>query len=514
MSGIDAKSDAIFELVEEGSAVEQLATGFTFTEGPIWHPAEQVLYFSDMPGDVRRKVTLDGQVTEVRRPSFKCNGMTLEANLDLLVCEHVTSSLVRERRDGVRETLAFHYEGKYLNSPNDVTVRSDGTIYFSDPWYGRFPGFGIERGRELGWQGVFRIPPGGGQDELELAVAQDEFDMPNGLCFSPDESLLYINDTPRAHIKVFDVAGDGSLSNGRMFFDGVGTGVIEEGIPDGMKCDERGNIWVTGPGGVWVISPQGEHLGTVLVPGERRQPDLGRARLAHAVHPLEHVRVHDPDNGRPTARALHELGGGDEMPDYSLDASRCVLIVQDMQNDVIIDGGAFAESGSPQHAKDQNVVENVKDLAAFCRGKGIPVIHVWYIVDEGAPGLKVNAPLFEGVAAGALVRGTWGAEPAEGLEAQDGDFVVEKMRMSAWQGTKLENLLAGLGRDTIVVTGAWTNMSIEHTSRTGADKGFFMVVPEDGCSTMNADWHNASINFALQNVSTVTNCADVKAALA
>ncbi len=266
MSGIDAKSDAIFELVDEGAAVEQLATGFTFTEGPVWHPAEQVLYFSDMPGDVRRKVTLDGQVTEVRRPSFKCNGMVLEASLDLLVCEHVTSSLVRERRDGVRETLAYHYEGKYLNSPNDVTVRSDGTIYFSDPWYGRFPGFGIERERELGWQGVFRIPPGGSQDELELVVPKDEFDMPNGLCFSPDESLLYINDTPRAHIKVFDVAADGSLSNGRMFFEGIGSGVIEEGIPDGMKCDERGNIWVTGPKGVWVISPEGEHLGTVLVP--------------------------------------------------------------------------------------------------------------------------------------------------------------------------------------------------------------------------------------------------------
>jgi gluconolactonase len=266
VSGIDAKSDAIFELVDEGAAVEQLATGFTFTEGPVWHPAEQVLYFSDMPGDVRRKVTLDGQVTEVRRPSFKCNGMVLEASLDLLVCEHVTSSLVRERRDGVRETLAYHYEGRYLNSPNDVTVRSDGTIYFSDPWYGRFRGFGIERERELGWQGVFRIPPGGGQDELELAVPQDEFEMPNGLCFSPDESLMYINDTPRAHIKVFDVAADGSLSDGRMFFEGIGTGVIEEGIPDGMKCDERGNIWVTGPKGVWVISPEGEHLGTVLVP--------------------------------------------------------------------------------------------------------------------------------------------------------------------------------------------------------------------------------------------------------
>jgi gluconolactonase len=199
----------------------------------------------------------------------------------------------------------------------------------------------------------------------------------------------------------------------------------------------------------------------------------------------------------------------------TLDASRCVLIVQDLQNDVIIDGGAFAETGSPEHAKEQNVVENVAALMDTCRSKGIPVIHVHYIVEEGAPGLKLNAPLFNGVKdSGALVRGTWGAAPAEGLEPKDGDLVVEKIRMSAWQGTKLETLLAGLGRDTIIITGAWTNMSIEHTSRTGADKGFFMVVPEDGCSTMNADWHNASINFALQNVSTVTTCAAVTEALA
>jgi gluconolactonase len=202
------------------------------------------------------------------------------------------------------------------------------------------------------------------------------------------------------------------------------------------------------------------------------------------------------------------------MADFALDPGRCALLVQDLQNDVIIEGGAFAESGSPEHAKEQNVVENVKGLAAFCRAKGIPVIHVWYIVEPGAPGLKLNAPLFNGVKDGnALVRGTWGAAPADGLEAVDGDFIVEKMRMSAWQGTKLENMLAGLGRDTIIVTGAWTNMSIEHTSRTGADKGYYMVVPEDGCSTMNADWHNASINYALQNVSTVTTCADVKEAL-
>jgi gluconolactonase len=202
------------------------------------------------------------------------------------------------------------------------------------------------------------------------------------------------------------------------------------------------------------------------------------------------------------------------MADFTLDPARCALVIQDLQNDVMMDGGAFADSGAPQHAKEQNVVANVKDLAAFCRGKGIPVIHVWYIVEDGAPGLKLNAPLFQGVKEGnALVRGSWGAAPAEGLEAQDGDFVVEKMRMNAWQGTRLESLLKGLERDTVIVTGAWTNMSVEHTSRTGADMGYYMVVPEDGCSTMNADWHNASINFALQNVSTVTTCADVKAAL-
>ena len=177
------------------------------------------------------------------------------------------------------------------------------------------------------------------------------------------------------------------------------------------------------------------------------------------------------------------------------------MIIQDLQNDVMIDGGAFAETGAPDHAREQNVVENVKALAETCRSKGIPVIHVHYIVEPGRPGLKLNAPIFQGVKdTGALARGSWGAASAEGLEPQDGDFVVQKMRMSAWQGTRLENLLAGLGRDTIIITGAWTNMSIEHTSRTGADKGFSMVVPEDGCSTMNADWHNASINYALQNV--------------
>jgi gluconolactonase len=263
VAGIDAKSDAIYDLVE-GSEVVRVATGFTFTEGPIWHPVDHYLLFSDMPGDVRRKFTPPERVEEVRRPSNKCNGMTYDAELNLLVCEHVTSSLVRERPGAEREPIATHFEGKELNSPNDVCVKSDGSIYFSDPWYGRMPVFGEERERELGFQAIYRIPPGG--DDPELVVDRDAYEQPNGICFSPDESLFYVNDTPGAYIDIYDAAADGSISGRRRFFSGIGSGVIEEGIPDGMKCDERGNIWVTGPGGIWVISSAGEHLGVIEVP--------------------------------------------------------------------------------------------------------------------------------------------------------------------------------------------------------------------------------------------------------
>ncbi len=198
----------------------------------------------------------------------------------------------------------------------------------------------------------------------------------------------------------------------------------------------------------------------------------------------------------------------------SLEASRCALIIQDMQNDVVMDGGAFASSGAPGHCREQNAIANIARLADRCRAKGIPVIHVWFLVESGAPGLTLNAPLFEGVVeAKAMVRGTWGAEPVPGLEAKPGDHVVAKMRMSAWEGTNLETVLKAEKRDIVIVTGAWTNMSIEHTARTGADKGYVMIVPEDGCSTMNADWHRASIDYALRNVSAVTVVDEAIAAL-
>jgi gluconolactonase len=197
-----------------------------------------------------------------------------------------------------------------------------------------------------------------------------------------------------------------------------------------------------------------------------------------------------------------------------LDPGRCALIIQDMQNDVIIEGGAFADSGAPAHAIAQNAVANVADLAAACRSAGVPVIHVWYIVEKGALGLKQNAPLFEGVKeSDGLVRGSWGAAPADGLEPQDGDHVVEKMRMNGFFQTRLDVLLRGLGAETILITGAWTNMSIEHTARHGADAGYEVVVASDGTSTISEEWQHAALNYAMNNVGKVATCAEIKAAL-
>jgi gluconolactonase len=511
------------ELIDLDAPVERLAGGFTFTEGPIWHPRDQYLLFSDMPADVRRRYDERTGVREVMRPSNKCNGMTYDANLALIVCEHATSNLVLER-NGRREILASHFEGKELNSPNDVCVRSDGSIYFSDPWYGRMPVYGVERPRQLGFQGVYRVPPGGG--EPQLLVDRNLFDQPNGLCFSPDERQLYVNDTVRALIRVFDVREDGSLGPDRIFGSGIRS-ELEQGVPDGMKCDSAGNVWVTAPGGIWVYSRSGALLGKVSVPELVANLHWGKTDwhtlflcATHSLYALQtkigpHVEPFMRSEARAdtaTPSASPERAG--QQGRLAIDPSRCALIIQDMQNDVVMEGGAFASSGSPQHAREQNVVENIRRLADVCRMRGVMVIHVWFIVEPGALGLTLNAPLFEGVLdQKAMVRGGWGAAPVAGLEPQPGDHVVEKMRMSAFEGSKLETILRSGGRDTIIDTGAWTNMSIEHTARTAADKGYFVILPEDCCSTMNADWHRASIEYAMQNVAAVTKASEVIAAL-
>lgn len=197
-----------------------------------------------------------------------------------------------------------------------------------------------------------------------------------------------------------------------------------------------------------------------------------------------------------------------------INRSSAALIIQDLQNDVISDGGAFADSGAPAHAKSQNIVANVSALAKEARGLGVPVIHVHYIVEPGAKGLKLNAPLFQGIRdAEAVVRGTWGAAPVEGLEPQEGDFVIEKLRMNGFFQTKLEGLLRGLGTETVIITGAWTNMSIEHSARHAADAGFEVVVASDGTSTVNDEWQHAALDYALTNIAKTTSCAQIISAL-
>jgi len=258
---------ALDRLIDPGAELTCIGSGYEFTEGPVWAPAERALYFSDIPGDTRWRWTEERGMEVAETPTFKGNGMALDNDGNILVCEQVSSCLVRLRPDGGRDLVAYHYRGKYLNSPNDVVTRgSDGSIYFTDPDYGRWNDWiGQERTRNgVGFRGLWRVPPDGG--ELHLLVPEDEFDQPNGLCFSPDESLLYVNDSAARNVKVFDVAPDGSLGPSRLVHEGIGSGVPKEGNVDGMECDEHGNVWVTGPGGMWVLTPEGEHIGTIETP--------------------------------------------------------------------------------------------------------------------------------------------------------------------------------------------------------------------------------------------------------
>jgi gluconolactonase len=258
---IIANSPRLYELVDPNARVERIATGFEFTEGPLWLPSDDCLLFTDIIGDKIYRWK-NGRTTEYRSPSNKANGLSLDSGGRLIICEHTTSRLARVETDGTVTTLASHYMGKEINSPNDVVVKSDGAIYFSDPPNGREEHFGTPRPEELGFRGVFRVPPGGG----DLMLIADDFEIPNGLCFSPDESILYVNDSLRFHIRAFDVNADGSVSNGRIFFTERNSGNPHDGTVDGMKCDVDGNVYVTGPGGIWVVTPQGEHLGVIETP--------------------------------------------------------------------------------------------------------------------------------------------------------------------------------------------------------------------------------------------------------
>ncbi len=234
--------------------VEKLPGTYKFTEGPVWTPWGSLL-FSDCNDNKIWEITTPGSAPECkvfRDPAGPSNGLTFDRQGRLVACDYGHHRVTRTEKDGKITVLAESYEGKRLNSPNDIIVRSDGSIYFTDPSYGV-----KEEDRELDFKGVFLIKPDG-----KLALLTKDFDMPNGLCLSLDEKKLYIADSSnRRHIRIFDVAKDGTISGGEVIFTFPKTGV-----PDGMKIGKDGNLYSSGPEGIWVFDPTGKHLYTFPVP--------------------------------------------------------------------------------------------------------------------------------------------------------------------------------------------------------------------------------------------------------
>jgi gluconolactonase len=247
------------EVVGPDLQFERIATGCLFTEGPLWHPREHYLLWSDMPGDHLRRWSAKDGVSTFRKPCNMSNGLTWDREDRLLACEHASSQVTRTEADGRITPLATHFRGKQLNSPNDIVCATDGAIYFTDPPYGRAEFYGVKREQELPFQGAYRV----GSDAKTPVLLVDDFDRPNGLCFSLDGRRLFINDTARRHIRVFDVGPEGALSGGRLWAETVGEGT---GAPDGMKIDSAGNVYCCGPGGIHVFTPEAVCLGVIHVP--------------------------------------------------------------------------------------------------------------------------------------------------------------------------------------------------------------------------------------------------------
>jgi len=260
-------SEQLDSIVE--SEPQLLATGFVFTEGPLWH-SDGYLTFVDMRRSLLLRWVPDGQIKVIRENTGGGNGCTLDMQGRLVMCEGVNRRLSRTDADGTIVTLVDRWEGKRLNIPNDVVCRrSDGSIYFTDPQL-RVP----PEEREAGFSAVYQVSPDGA-----ITVATTDCPYPNGLAFSPDERILYVANTrldercyaerdkgevcTHRYIRAFDVGPDGSLTNSRLFAD---MSSPEEGVPDGMKVDTQGNVFCTGPGGPWVFDAAGNHLGIIRMP--------------------------------------------------------------------------------------------------------------------------------------------------------------------------------------------------------------------------------------------------------
>ncbi len=256
---LDVRDSRLTDVVNPESELEQVLTGFKFTEGPIWHPYERHLRFSDISGNSIFQWSKSEGLKDIVPNSHLANGNTYDHQGRMLTCHHAASRVTRTEHDGNITVIASHYQNRQLNSPNDIVVKSDSTIYFTDPTYGRQEFMGIPREPELLFAGVYRINP----DTSEVTLLVDDFDKPNGLCFSLDEKQLFVNDTQRFHIRVFDVTDSGTIENGRIWAETTGEG---KGGPDGMKFDAVGHLFSCGPGGIHVYAPDVTCLGVILTP--------------------------------------------------------------------------------------------------------------------------------------------------------------------------------------------------------------------------------------------------------
>ncbi|MDO4287805.1 MAG: SMP-30/gluconolactonase/LRE family protein [Eubacterium sp.] len=247
-------------MIDPAQELQVEAQGFTFIEGGIWNKKEKKLIFNDIP-ESKTYVYFPGQVPEIiRENTHKANGNAYDLKGNIIVCEHVRSciSMLNTQTNKI-EILVSHYKGKELNSPNDVIVKSDGCIFFTDPRFGRNPSWvGLEREQDLDFQGVFKYDP----ERKNLELLCGDFTDPNGLCFSPDEQYLYVNDPPNSHIRKFTVKTDGSLGDGAVWAVTKGDG---KGKPDGMKVDSKGNIYCCAQGGIHIFNPEGICLGVVKI---------------------------------------------------------------------------------------------------------------------------------------------------------------------------------------------------------------------------------------------------------
>jgi len=248
-------ADQDVELLADGFGADGSALGVSWwpAEGPVWWKEGGFLLFSDIGQSKRMKYSPKEGVSVFLEPTNEANGMTRDIEGRLVVCEHATRRVTRFEHNGNITVIADQYQGKRLNRPNDVVVKSDGSIYFTDPALPSYPDL------QLDYKGVYRVSP----DLKEISLLAKDWNIPNGLCFSPGESVLYVNDSRERHIRAFDVLDDGLVSSSRIFCVLKGD---RFGGPDGMKCDLDGNVYCTGPGGIWVIEPSGKHIGTILVP--------------------------------------------------------------------------------------------------------------------------------------------------------------------------------------------------------------------------------------------------------